>query len=458
MDRAIESHNDPIVAIYNNLETFYPFLSRIDDPSILEPRKYRGDRALFWLGSDKLVFTSSQIPTAQTICQRYGYNQTHSISPEKTTFQLSLDIQNDPQMMAQIVQYAGPGKAIQIVPYATTRELYRLADSLRTQCGLTVSLPESPAEEDFWARDYFDTKLGFRRDAPNWITDSVRLPHGFAVQDLDAAAEAISWFLDRGLDCIMKPDRGESGLGIQFFDHRIAHPDLKSELCSNAYCKGDHILVEEYILPKTGLSPSLELFVPALGGGEPYITYLSNQHFGSLGRFSGVIISKTYLETGWYSPLAENGLRIANQLQKLGYVGNFDVDTVVDRQNRVYLLEINTRRTGGTHAHEFGCFTFGPNYLEEVALFSTNYVICPGVTALDQLFDRLSPVLFPICAQKRGVVITVTSTLHAGDFGCFIIGEGIADLMAIKRKMERLLRPVEQSQAVLVNPGVSTAS
>jgi phosphoribosylglycinamide formyltransferase 2 len=282
---------------------------------------------------------------------------------------------------------------------------------------------------------------------PDWITDSVHLPHGYAVQDLRSACEAITWFLIRGLDCMVKPDRGESGLGIQFFDHRVAHQNLLAELQSNAFCKDENILVEEYIKPKAGLSPSLELFVPPPGCGEPYITYLSNQHFGQLGRFSGVIIAKSYLESNWYPALAENGLRIANRLQKLGYIGNFDMDTVIDQQGQVYLLELNTRRTGGTHAHEYGRFAFTDHYLDDVALFSANQVNASGVSTLDQLFERLSPVLFPICSEKRGVVITVTSTLQSGDFGCLIVGESVADLLEIKQEMESLLHPVVQGLA-----------
>ncbi|GAP13674.1 D-alanine-D-alanine ligase [Longilinea arvoryzae] len=450
MDRSIEpSHctqKPPVVVIYNNLETFYPFLSRFEDPSILEKRKYRGDRALFWLGSQKLVIASSSIPDAERLCQLYGYKGTRSITPRKPSYQLSLDILNDPQTVAHIVQLAGPGKAIRLIPYAATREMYRLARFLRETCGLRVDLPESPAEKDIEIRDFYDTKLGFRRDAPDWITESVRLPRGFGVQDRHSASEAITWFLIRGLDCMVKPDRGESGLGIQYFDHHVAHPNLLAELQSNAFCPGESVLVEEYIRPQAGLSPSLELFVPPLGCGEPFITYLSNQHFGQLGRFSGVIISKSYLEANWYAPLAENGLRIASQLQKLGYVGNFDLDTVIDQQGRVYLLEINTRRTGGTHAHEFGRFAFTDRYLEDVALFSSNQVKAAGVSSLDQLFELLSPVLFPICSEKRGVVITVSSTLKSGDFGCLIVGESIADLMEIKQEMEFLLHPVVQVQ------------
>lgn len=434
----------PVVAIYNNLETFYPFLARLGDASILETRKFRGDRALFWLGREKLVFCSSGIPDAPAICQRYGYTATQVATPEKATLQLSLDIAREPQLVEAILRHAGPGKHIQLVPYASTRELYFLAEHLTSQYGLTVDLPESPAELDFWVRDFIDTKHGFRQLVAGWIDDAVRLPQGFAVPDLGAASAIIAWFLQRGMDCVVKPDRGESGLGIQFFDHRLPHPDLLAELQSNDFIDGEFVVVEEYIVPQAGLSPSLEMFVPPLGTGEPQVTYLSNQHFGSLARFSGVIISRDYQEATWYPGLVENGLRIAARLQSMGYTGHFDLDAVVDAHERVYLLEINARRTGGTHTHEFGRFAFGEHYLEEVALFSTNRVDSRGISSLDALFETLAPVLFPIQSEARGVVVTVTSTLYAGDFGCLVAGRDVADVMAIKERMEALLQ-----QAVL---------
>ncbi len=60
----------------------------------------------------------------------------------------------------------------------------------------------------------------------------------------------------------------------------------------------------------------------------------------------------------------DSGMIFARRLQQMGYVGHFDLDTVVDDAGRVYLLEINPRRTGGTHVHEFAEHVFGADYLD----------------------------------------------------------------------------------------------
>ncbi len=72
----------------------------------------------------------------------------------------------------------------------------------------------------------------------------------------------------------------------------------------------------------------------------------------------------------------------AHRLQAMGYVGHFDLDTVVNDDGRVYLLEINPRRTGGTHVHEFAEHVFGADYLDKVTLLSNDTLSSGGITDL----------------------------------------------------------------------------
>jgi hypothetical protein len=433
------SQNVPTAAIYNNLETFYSFLSCLDDPLVLEQRKFRGDRALFWLGPDKLVFCSKAIPGVERICEWYGYNGTRALAPASPGWKLCLDILNDHHLLHALVEHAGPGKTIQLVPYAATKELYLLARCLRERFGLNVLLPECPDEENLWVRDFLDSKAGFRQLAASWIKPNVSIPQGWVARDVEAAAQSIRWFHERGMDCIVKPDKGESGLGMQVFHRNGAFTDLTQQLDRCILMNGDVVIIEQYFQPLNTLSPSFEGFVPPRGQGDPYLTYVSNQHFEEVGRFSGVLISKSYQAASWYAPLVENGLRIAGRIQKMGYVGHFDVDTIVDLDGRLHLLEMNTRRTGGTYAHEFGVHMFGPRYLDEVTLLSVNKMMCPGITSQDELWSVLEPVLFPIYSEQRGLVITVTSGLATGSFSCLIAGRDIAEVHHLKREAEMLL-------------------
>jgi hypothetical protein len=432
----------PIVALYNNLETFYPFLKRSNDPDIFEKRKYRGDRGLFWLGHSKLLFTTAPAPGAREICDRWGYNQTDLLSPPSPTHQLSLDIARDPNLLQRIVDHAGPKRTIQLIPYAATQEFFELADALTRQYGLTVQLPESPHRDSLWLRNYADTKSGFRALVSYWLGDEAPLPPGFICRNITQAAEVVTWFLDRGWPCVVKADEGESGIGHMIFDPSA--PDNGSvlkRLQEDSFLKDDLILVEKFIPSAQGVSPSLEFFVPPLGQGEPFVTYLSGQIFEQFGRFAGVLIGREIIRSSWYPALEKSGLKVARELQAAGYAGAFDLDCVVDDEGKLWFLEINARRTGGTYVHEFATATFGANYLSRVVVLSSNAIHCHGIQDASQLLAALDDLLLPK-GGTRGLVVTVTSTIQAGEFGGMFIAPEETDVMALRAEVLARLRAI----------------
>jgi hypothetical protein len=439
--------NIPLVAVYNNLEVAFSFLSRANDVSFIETRRYRGDRALFWLGDPKLVITTAPIPYAKGLCQRWGYPGTHTLCPTNPSHQLSLDILRERDLLAQLIEYAGPKRTIQLVPYATTPEFLQLTDTLRKEIGLTVLLPESPSAEHLWVRDYIDTKAGFRVLTSQWLSDSTLLPFGIVCRDMQQAAEAICWFNSDEQVCVVKSNSGESGLG-----HLVMSPKdnpgtvegVLNKLLKNRFLYDDLIVVERHIKSPGELSPSLEMFVPLLGTGEPEITYLSKQLFGDFGRFAGVLISRELQDSDWYPLLAESGLKIARRLQEMGYVGHFDLDTIVDSTGRLFLLEVNARRTGGTHAHEFARFTFGPDYLDKVALLSNNSVSCEGITHPEDLLHTIEDLLYPMNHEHCGVVITVTSALTSQRFGSVIVAPSAEEALALQDALSERLRKANE--------------
>lgn len=453
----------PLVAVYNNLEVAYDFLNRSHDQEVVRRRYSRGDRALLWLGDPKLAFVTMPVPHADYVRERLGYANTEVVAPLAPSTALSLDILAEPRLLERLLEYAGPARTVQLVPYATTREFLHLADTLRRDHGLNVLLPESPTPDCVWIRDYADTKAGFRTLAERWLSHTPELlPEGVACRTFSQAVDVAHWFGQRGKACVVKADRGESGLG-----HTLLWPDecdatdrVLERLRANDFLQDDLILVEEYIQSSAQMSPSLEFFVPPLGRGKPHATYLSNQLFDQgFGRFSGVMLSYEFMETPWYPILAASGQVIAEQLQALGYVGHFDLDAVVDDEERIYLLEINTRRSGGTHVHEFARFALGPAYQGQAALISHNSLACGTTDSFDGLLAVIGDLLYPIGSEKRGVVVTVSSTLPTHEFGCIIVGPTAAAAMALEQELrtrvEAAATPVATTQGKL--PGLMPA-
>ena len=442
----------PVVGVCNISETFYEFLSRAEDDAVREQlvkgEQYRGDRVLVWCGDHKLVFGSRPIPHAEFIYQQCGYGDTRYLSPENPSPWLWQDILEEARLLQAIVDYAGPGQTIQLVPYATTPEFMTLVAALRQDHGLTVLLPETPGPESLWVRDYIDTKVGYRVLAGRWLPDAdTLLPEGFVCHTAELAADAAAWFVFHQRACLVKADIGENGIGnlVVQPETGLTRDALLERIRQYPFMGTNWITVEELVEAQKPLSPSLEVYVPPAGQGEPYVTYLSDQLFHEFGDFVGVIVSRELNAKPWAQPLTEAGLRIGRKLQELGYVGNFDLDAVVNDDERIYPLEINPRRTGGTHVHEFAHYVFGPDYLDKVALLSNDSYKCPGITTFDALLGVIGDLAYPLNGQARGIVIMVTSALEVQEFGCILVGADTADVLSLERELaERLkaARPV----------------
>ena len=187
----------PLVVVCNISEAFIDFLNHAQTDEerarLIRGEQIRGDRSLLWLGDPKLVFVTFPIPHAAHFCECFGYTGTQYAAPIEPSPHLSLDILREPALIEQTVAYAGPDRAIQLIPYATTPQFWQLVQTLREAHGLTVLLPESPAPESMWLRDYIDTKAGFHILAARWLSNSDRLlPEGVVCQNLAGAAAPAS--------------------------------------------------------------------------------------------------------------------------------------------------------------------------------------------------------------------------------------------------------------------------
>ncbi|MHB8619394.1 MAG: hypothetical protein ACYDAG_07480, partial [Chloroflexota bacterium] len=406
-----------MVVVFNNLEDQYDHLSRVNDEAFLAKIRRRGERALLWLGHDKLVFLSDKPPHLDYL-HELGYAGTTCIVPSNSSWSICRDILAEPPLLERIVEYAAGGRTIQLVPYVTTTAVLELALALERDYGLVVLLPESPDAAHLWLRDYADRKVGFRLLASS-IFGPGALPEGYACQNVPEATAVARWFTDAGRRCIAKADRGNSGYG-----HMVLDPGGPVDIAGNPFLRPGLIVVEELV--DSELFPSVELFVPPRGAGVVSLTYVSSQIIHG-NHFAGITITPEQRLAGWYNDLVGRGLDIAGHLQEMGYVGYLDLDAAVDGAGRTLLLEVNPRRTGGTHAHEFALSELGPAYGEHAAIICHSALGCPRFDAFSGLLGALDPVLYPIEGQRRGVIITNTPTAGDRSFGCIIAGQGTAD-------------------------------
>jgi hypothetical protein len=121
------------------------------------------------------------------------------------------------------------------------------------------------------------------------------------------------------------------------------------------------------------------------------------------------------------------------------------LDAIVDDEEHVFLLEVNSRRTGGTHVHELACFFFGPDYLDDIVLLSHGAMKSGAITHSNELLEVIGDLLYPMQQGRRGIIVTVTSALAARKFGCIIVASSTEEAFALQQALiERIHRASEQ--------------
>lgn len=437
--------NVPIVAIFNNREVSAWELQYLNDASSIERiANYNhsvGDRGLLWLGDSKLVFVSAPLPEAGSLMMQLGYSNTSLACPTHPSQFLCLDILREPTLMQRLLDYAGANRTVQLIPYSATAQFFELVTTLETQYNLKVLLPESPTQDCSWLRNYVDTKAGFRHLASCCLPDaSELLPQGFICENIGQIISVVRWFHAQNRTCILKPNQGWDGVGLLVLEpeQSITEDKLRSLQLHPALLKSLTV-VEEYIDSKADshlpLFPSAEFFVPRFG--KPTVTHLCNQILD--GRFAGLTISRDLWEQPWSASLIESGLRIANYLQSMGYVGHFDVDAVVNSTGQVRLLEVNARRTGSTHIHELACFLFGSNYIDHIALLSQCSVNSGAIDNYTGLVSEIGDLLYSH-ETRKGIVLINTSSLIHHKFGYISIAPSLEEAFSLQTKLSERIQ------------------
>lgn len=431
----------PVVFIANTGESFYRYVGRASSDAsrkdLIREMQVIGDRGLLYLGSTKLVITSVPVYHLEYLREHLSYQDTQYIYPNNPSSCLSLDVMRDRSLLAQIVRYAGEGCTLQLIPHATTPEFLQLVKFLENEYDLTVYLPESPTEDCLWIRDYVDSKVGFKQIASQALAENSNLVlEGFTCSSLAEAARAAQWFTSQGRACVIKANRGNDALGLSVIKPNDYNTSLeiRKQLEANPFLAGDLIVVEEYAPSSQNLIPSAEFFVPSVGSGEPQFTYICNQIFLKGGTFSGVLLDPEFISEFWYERLKAAGLQIARKLQNFGYVGHFDLDAIVDDRDTLFLLEVNARRTGGTHIHELARHLFGDNY-DRAFISNTAYPCNNQISEFSSLTKYIGDLLYPMCNADEGIIITHTSDLHEHRFGYIAIALTRERVLELQRSL-----------------------
>jgi ATP-grasp domain len=443
----------PTVLIGNLIESFHEFLRRAPIPAryseLVGEESADSQIAYLWTNArKKLVITSEAPYLPERWARPSSADQVIQFgSPRARTHSVCTDIVNDPVLLSQISTFIGDAPGVSIIPYCATAEFADLCGVIGRVSGKRVITPEFSG--DLQIRDKLDKKSEFRKLVQQLFADKAPLAPGGTALRAQEAIDLASSLLRRDSPCVIKPDIGASGIGSQVFRPGIALDQLSRAIRTNSFLADDACVVEQFIEGEAVHSPSLEFY--AGGDGESRAVYCCSQLLSDDCTVSSILISPLHQHAPWYEKLANICAPIARHVAKLGYRGYFDIDAIVTVDGEVLVLEMNTRRTTGTHVNDFR-----RNYLQPLLgddLFVMGVEMALPAEALHgrerdfiaELIVDLEPLMWHAgMASRNGLVISSLAGVACGRV-CFVFfAESTAALVAlhddVRGRLRKLLR------------------
>ncbi|MEO1144961.1 MAG: ATP-grasp domain-containing protein [Cyanobacteria bacterium J06638_22] len=430
----------PQVILANTCEPFIRFFQRAgakDYDALVQAFLQGGERALYWatpssLPPPKLVVTSTPIPHFAEVQIPLGFAHTQWIAPDSPSASLCRDLLHRDDLMAKLNYWAGDAGALELIPYATTDAFMELLAALRQQ-GIAVYTPESVDEQQLGLRAYLGTKAGCR-GVMTQVLGSQMLPESYLAPSIDEAVAIAQTFVTRQQPFLIKPNDGCLGIGqTRFVAPPFPSPDeIRAQLQHNPFLQNNLLVVEAFITARNAISPSVEVVIPR--NGMPQILLVCIQQFSSSGHYMGEVVSRSWRSEPWYRPLTEAAMAIAQHLQRIGYVGHFDLDSLIDDTGTPYFIEFNPRRTGGSHIHDLGVHLLGDTYLEQAALLSQTGLSIPAFPSIDACISHMQPWFYPIGGKPQGIVVTHSATIPQQKLGYVAIAPDLESVLALNQK------------------------
>lgn len=442
----------PTVCIANAIDTLRLTIFRApsdDDRKRIQNANYpQQDQSIFWRPLDKLIISETPIGGFDWITSFLGIKAARNVSPKSSSGSLFRDVIDDETLQRELLNWCSEAGEFRLIVHTSTPDLWPMVDFVEKKLGLKVVLQESTPRQDF--RDYLDTKTGFRdfAKALDLVDGSVCIAPGKTCRNGVQAADAVMDHLLNGRAAIVKPDRGEASVGLNIFRPGDDLSLVRTEIARNSFLGNDPIVVEEYIeyVRDQSLSfPSVEYFVPPQGKGDPHLTYACSMLFDRPTELVGNFIHPAQRNSVWFGPLVEAGLKIAKAMQQEKYVGHFDIDTVVRDSGQAILLDLNPRRTGATHVHEFAAAFLGTKYqltysVGAVDLYGSHPI------SLEELLQALGPCIRSPLTSAEGLLPCELTGLSHGRVSLMIWALSSASVLSLRRTAEDALASLDFRQ------------
>lgn len=389
------------------------------------------DRFIFSKGDDRILVTPLMIDQEMKkhVEHIMKFKNVVNLSPKKLSDSLCLSVLEDKHLLNKLVSIIKANPGIDIVAYVSSNEFTKLISYLKSK-KLKFTTSEIPSLENNWTIAFFDSKAGFRQLTTFMENGFPKMPQGIVCDSVDEIIGAVNFFFKNEMDCVMKANRGLAGAGLKLLYRKdFKSKNLKNELeklfKEDPYWSRDVVVVEEFIKPNYSLgggAPNIEMKIL---NNKVYALYCCSMRINDRGVFQGIEIGRGTYTNYMKNKLIKHGMTFGHLLKKFDYRGHFEVDFVAGQDKKLYPIEANIRRTGGTHTYEAAKRLLGNDFERKHYIVSKDFSDAPKLKGKSYLEvkEKLKDILYPINGEKKGVVISIFSYIKHGKIGYFVIAD-----------------------------------
>jgi len=368
-----------------------------------------------------------------------------NLSPKKIGESVCESILQDHKLLTILIEQISNNPSITVHSYIASQEFLKLISHLK-KLNLQFDTPETPGEKYYKTTSYFDSKSGFRQTAAKLGKDFLALPEGFICHGINEVCKSVKYFLNQNKGCVVKTDKGLAGAGLTIIRRQeIKNNNLDSlinhRLTNKKYWLHETSVVEEFIEPDLkicGGAPNIELKII---DDKVIPLYVCGMRITEEGVFKGVELGKNAVPKSAIYKLIKHGKIFGDYLKQKGYRGYFEIDFVFGKNGRLYPIEANLRRTGGTHVFELCQKLFGNNFQKNYYIVANN--ITPALKLKNKSYsyvmNKLKNYLYPINGKKEGIIISVYSYLKKGNLGYVVVGNSRMRVREIETSFLKLI-------------------
>ncbi len=307
---------------------------------------YETEHAVFWSSNRRILLMPAGFDPLwfEDIHHVLGLDVPPAVSPARRSGLLVNDLLHDGAAQATLRGYLSGYDVVRMVMNGPTPDIYRLAEVLRGW-GLTAEIDCVP-EKDYWCSLYLDNKvsvLDLARQlpginvAPAITVSSAEELHGAVDTMLARYGRVIGRSLhgvagDGSAVTTAAPDRLEAFYQTMARDSFFAYPMVVQKFIEHAADVG---------------CPAADILVDEHGVQDIVLCALTVEHGYS---FRSVNVGPDALPSVWAERLTEVCHVLGRAAIGLGYRGWLCVDCVAGADDRIYVTEINARRSGSQHA------------------------------------------------------------------------------------------------------------